>query len=310
MVVSKVVPLAGQWKIDRGNFEFSKSVDHFGIALCNQRFARGSLTVSVSLDDSREGVGGLVLDYDPAARTGIMVTIGGWGSAYAIGEFQLGQIGTSASSRALLGDNSSLEATRAYALKATVEGVALSLEVDGAVMLRSTLPRPLRMQGVGVYAYGSRGKVRLSNFQIDSEMRKAFVVMPFREPFETFWREVIEPVAKTCKYVAYRVKDVYKPGVIIDDVTEGLKTSDVVIADVGTLNPSDKEHIFNANVYYEVGYAHRAGTPVILMADQRTFDGSGLPFDIHHFRCIPYTDTISGKKPVEDALKQHLQSLL
>ena len=105
------------------------------------------------------------------------------------------------------------------------------------------------------------------------------------------------------------MKDVYRSGVIIADVIEGLESADVVIADVGSLNPEDAVRHFNPNVYYEVGYAHHAGTPVILMADERTFNGKGLPFDIHHYRCIPYTDSIAAKKTVEDALRQHLQSI-
>ena len=277
--------------------------------MTDQKAARGTLSVSVSLDDVAEGAGGIIIGYDPDKKMGIMVTAGGWNSAYAIGQFQIGQTGTSASALTTLSSKSSLARNQSYDLRVTVEGVFLSLEVNGAIVLQHTLNRPLPMYQVGLYAYGTKGKVRLRNFRIDAAFRKAFVVMPYREPFETLWREVIEPVATKCRFEAYRVKDVYKPGVIIDDVIEGLETADVVIADVGSLNPADTVHHFNPNVYYEVGYAHRAGTPVILMADQRTLDGRGLPFDIHHFRCIPYTDSIAGKKPVEEDLTRHLQSL-
>jgi hypothetical protein len=133
--------------------------------------------------------------------------------------------------------------------------------------------------------------------------------MPFEKLFDTFFDEVIKPVADRCGYQAVRAKDVYRPGVIIDDVIDGLENSDVVIADVGSLNPDDERRYFNPNVYYEVGYAHRCGTPVILLANQRTLDGRGLPFDIHHFRCIGYTDSITAKGVLEAELRQHLETL-
>src|SRR5258707_4697080 len=97
MVVSRFVSLDGQWKPSRHAFEFSQSVDGFGIALSDQKVVRGTLSVSVSLADVKEGSGGIIIGYNPDKKTGIMATVGGWDSAYAIGEFQIGQRGTSSS---------------------------------------------------------------------------------------------------------------------------------------------------------------------------------------------------------------------
>lgn len=304
--LTAITRLSGNWTVRGNEFEFAHAEDGFGIALTGTKAARGTFRVNVTLKDASQGCAGIVIGYDPEYRTGLFVSIGGWESAYSIGRFV---VDGGAVALAMMGRKSVLVPDRPYELGVKVEGVVISFAVDGATVMQHRLPRPLLMQQVGLYAYGMNGNVLLRNFRAEPAQRQAFVVIPFREPFETFWSEVIQPVARTCEFEAYRAKDVYKPGVIIADVLDGLETSDVVIADVGSLNPQDAERYFNPNVYYEVGYAHRAGTPVILMADQRTLDGRGLPFDIHHFRCIGYSDTIAGKREVEEALRQHLRSI-
>ncbi len=61
----------------------------------------------------------------------------------------------------------------------------------------------------------------------------------------------------------------------------------------------------NANVFYELGYAHALGKPTILLAQR----DSKLPFDIQSFRVVFYNDSIGGKVEVERNLKKHLEAI-
>ncbi len=60
-------------------------------------------------------------------------------------------------------------------------------------------------------------------------------------------------------------------------VTDAIRTSDFVVADVTRQNP---------NVLYEVGYAHALQRPTILMVNSEA--GKGLPSDLAGFQYIVY----------------------
>lgn len=75
-----------------------------------------------------------------------------------------------------------------------------------------------------------------------------------------------------------------------------LGTADVVIAEISPVN---------ANVFYEVGYAHARQTPTILLARR----GEQLPFDVSGYRTIFYENTIGGKDDVAADLRRHLANI-
>ena len=72
--------------------------------------------------------------------------------------------------------------------------------------------------------------------------------------------------------------------------------SEVVIAEISSSN---------ANVFYELGYAHALDKPTVLLARR----GEVLPFDVSGYRVIFYDDTIGGKSEVEATLDQHLANI-
>ena len=85
---------------------------------------------------------------------------------------------------------------------------------------------------------------------------------------------------------------------IIADVVRQIDDSKLVIAEISPVN---------ANVYYEVGYAHARGKPTILIADRNV---ERLPFDVSPFRTLFYDNTIDGKRRVEEGLRRHLTAVL
>ena len=77
----------------------------------------------------------------------------------------------------------------------------------------------------------------------------------------------------------------------------------MIIADISTLPPNDE---INANVFFEVGYAHALSKPVILLARK----GTPLPFDVRSFRVLFYEDSIGGKARLDDSLKRYVNEVL
>ena len=124
-----------------------------------------------------------------------------------------------------------------------------------------------------------------------------FVVMQFTEEFNVLYKDVIKPMCASYGYNVVRGDDFYTSGQIMDDVTQSIRASALIIADV---TPD------NANVFYEVGYAHAIGKPTILLSDRKR---KRLPFDISGFRTLFYDNTIGGRAVVEARLKQHLDAL-
>ena len=121
--------------------------------------------------------------------------------------------------------------------------------------------------------------------------------MKFDEPFDDLYREVIRPVCENSGFQVERADDVFRPGIVLQDIINSLLDSDLVIAEVTPPNP---------NVFYELGYAHALDKPTVLLARR----GGELPFDISGYRVIFYDDSIGGKPQVESALDKHLANIM
>jgi hypothetical protein len=169
------------------------------------------------------------------------------------------------------------------------------LAVDGTPVLDAELPStPLGSQ-LGLWANGVE-RVTFKDFEAATKKPHLFVVMQFGSPYDDIFKEVIEPVGRAAGFDTLRADDMHGPGMILADIVRAIRESTVVVAEVSATNP---------NVYYEIGYAHAAGTPTILLVRR----GEALPFDISGFRCILYDDTIGGKRHVEAELRNHLAAI-
>ena len=149
---------------------------------------------------------------------------------------------------------------------------------------------------LGLYAQG-QGAIKFDSVEVSTRAYSAFVVMQFTDQFNDLHQQVIRPVCGELGIEAYRASDIYRPGVIFQDILQGLDESSVVIADV---TPP------KSNVFYELGYSHALKKPVILLAERET----PLPFDISGYRVIFYDNTIGGKSAVEADLRRHLTNIL
>lgn len=102
-----------------------------------------------------------------------------------------------------------------------------------------------------------------------------FVIMPFTETWSDDTYLVLKDTCHDINANITRADEILGSYVIIDDIIKQIKASNIIIADVT---------VRNANVYYELGYAHALGKKVILIAQ----DGAEIPFDIAYIRCITY----------------------
>ncbi|MBZ5539839.1 MAG: hypothetical protein LAN61_04875 [Acidobacteriia bacterium] len=60
----------------------------------------------------------------------------------------------------------------------------------------------------------------------------AFVLMPFKPPFDSYYDEIIRPAAKSVGLEVRKADEVYGTGPIINDIWKQIWAATVVIADV------------------------------------------------------------------------------
>ena len=185
-------------------------------------------------------------------------------------------------------------------IEVVLRGQSLDFSVDGVAIFGAQLPHPLRGEQVGALAVGP--DVKFDSVEIrDRILPRAFVVMSFRSAFDDLYHDVISPVCTEAGLSAVRADEFQYPGVILQDIERGLLEATVVIAEISSI-----EDAFNANVFYELGYAHAIHKPTILLARKNT----QLPFDVSGYQVILYDDSIGGKAVVERELRAHLQNIL
>jgi len=105
--------------------------------------------------------------------------------------------------------------------------------------------------------------------------RPAFVAMPYGPDWFQTICDVIVSTSLACGFVAEVSKDLETPGQITDQIWQGIRRADVIVADISGSNP---------NVFYELGLAHALGKEAILVAQ-------GLeqpPFDVSTVRLLRY----------------------
>ncbi len=108
-----------------------------------------------------------------------------------------------------------------------------------------------------------------------------FVLMPFRPPFDSYYRKIIKPAAVSVGLATLRSDEIRGTKVIINDIWRNLWAARVVVADVSTRNP---------NVNYELGLCDALGVPTIIIAGNI----EDVPFDYKHIRCILYNRAEAG----------------
>jgi len=292
--------LAGSWEIDGSHLKFKGAggrgefKERFGIARCSNRFRDGTISAQITLSRASRTAAGIAIGFHSINRPYVVLSLGSFDRAYSILEFRP-EVGWE--SIDVAGQIQNLQDNHPYAIEIRVEGQKARMTVDDVDVLDSVLRHPLESTGLCLYAYDT-ASVSFDKVTLSKVRPKVFVAMPFREPFDTLYREVIEPVASELNFEMVRVDEIFGPGIILDDIRRQIASAHVMVAEVTTPNP---------NVFYELGYAHALDKPAILLA--RRANGDDLPFDIRGYRVIYYDDSIGGKKKVDETLRKHLQAV-
>ncbi len=133
---------------------------------------------------------------------------------------------------------------------------------------------------------------------VEPERSTCFVVMPFGEPFDSYYRQIISPAIVSNKLVVVRGDDINHPGPIMEQIWNEISVSRLCVAELTGHNP---------NVMYELGLAHALGKPVVQIAQNAT----DLPFDLRHLRSVVYnTNKACWDKLLTNNLSEMIRSVL
>jgi len=262
-----------------------------GLFICDQIFTEGSISVDVSFKGKQPNSSAdIVLYYDPKNKYTLNAGISN------LGLFSIRHYDTKWTNLADTGAPNQIEVNKIYHLEASLYGSTVTLKSDGVEVLKHTLPFPLPQSQVGIFCL-DQTDIEFKNYKIKGAKPKAFVVMEFSSEYNDVYSEVIKKVCDEEKIDVLRIDEESGPGLIIQDITRAIHESKIIIADISPVN---------ANVFYEVGFAHALNKPTILIAEKDT----KLPFDVSSFRTLFYENTIGGKRKLEEGLKRHIDAIL
>ena len=268
-----------------------KEGSEVGLFICDQKFSEGSVSVDVKFKGTHQSsCADIVLFYDPQNKYTLDAGIGN------LDFFSIRHFDTKWTNHASSGALNSLESNRTYHLEASLYGSTVTLKCDGVEVLRHTLPFSLPQSQVGLFCI-DQTDIEFKNFKIQNVKPKAFVVMQFSSQYNDVYFEVIKKICEQENIDVLRTDEESGPGLIIQDITRAIHESKIIIADISPVN---------ANVFYEVGFAHALNKPTILIAEKET----KLPFDVSSFRTLFYENTIGGKRKLEEGLKRHIDAIL
>lgn len=299
-VVKNWAAIAGRWTFDDDLARYHGPDDAsgrspLGIALGSKRFRDGRITTRIKLSRNQRTAAGVVFGYQSLNSPYLAAQIGGFDKAYAISEYRPGH-GWVAHADA--GSVANIDVDSVHTMCVKVNAQTVRLTVDEVDVLDVVLHRPIEGTSVGLYAWDD-AEVEFRETTISGVAPRVFVMMPFAEPYDTLYRDVILPVAERTGFEIVRVDEIPGPGVILDDIQQQIEQAHAVVAEISSHNP---------NVFYELGYAHALRKPAVLLV--RREEGSSMPFDVRGYRAIFYDDSIGGKKTVERNFERHLHAIL
>jgi hypothetical protein len=295
------------WAAIAGRWEFTEVAARYlgpgpggaphpvGLAKGAPRFRDGTIECRVKLARIEKTSGGFFFGFKSEEDTYFAAALGSYDRAYSVLEFQPGAGWFRVASTGWL---SNLTANVAYHLRVSVTGQSIRVTVNDIEVLTTVAPSPLDGTGFGLFTWDD-AEVEFTDVRISGTTPRIFVIMPFSEPYETLYRDVIQPVAKRLEFDIVRVDEIVGPGMIIADIQRQIESAHAVVAEISSHNP---------NVYYELGYAHALHKPAVLL--WRRQQDQAMPFDVSGYRAIFYDDSNGGKKTVERNLEQHLGAIL
>ncbi len=120
--------------------------------------------------------------------------------------------------------------------------------------------------------------------------KDVFVIMSFKDEFRDTYILAIKPTLEKMGFNPIRVDEIQHNATVTPEIMRQIERACFVVADLTGERP---------NVYYEVGYAHRADKEVILMAQK----DHAVHFDVAAINRINYTDLTELTQALELKVK-------
>ncbi|QDO99267.1 hypothetical protein FNB15_19185 [Ferrovibrio terrae] len=120
-----------------------------------------------------------------------------------------------------------------------------------------------------------KGKPPIKNKKGAETKDICFTIMPFGGWFDDYYETIYCPAIEAAGLIGKRADDIYRPSTIVHDIWQYTQNAKVVLADLSGKNP---------NVFYELGLAHAATKPAILVTDSI----DDVPFDLRALRVLEY----------------------
>lgn len=298
--ITQWAAITGRWSFESGTAVFkgpeqAGTTQPIGLALGAPPFRDGQVRTRIKIARNSKTTAGIAVGFTSLNAPHILVQVGAYDRAYAITEFNPGFGFAALASAGLL---TNVDPAVEHDLTVDLQGQNLSMTVDAVNVLNVLLRQPLEGRGVGLFAWGD-AEIVFRETELHQTRPRVFVIMPFAEPFDTLYCDVIKPVAQDqLGFEIVRIDEIQAPGMILEDIQQRIASSHAVVAEISARNP---------NVFYELGYAHALEKPAILLV--RRQDSGEVPFDIKPYRAIHYDDSIGGKKVVERNLRAHLEAI-
>jgi hypothetical protein len=127
-------------------------------------------------------------------------------------------------------------------------------------------------------------------------MPAVFVSQSIRPEHEPIYR-AIRAAAQAAGASALRADSLAEPGLLVEQIYQHLESADVVVADISHMDP---------NVMYELGFAHGAQRPVIVISS----DLPRVPFDIASVKVIRYGESLADLRSFELEMKRMIVDAL
>jgi hypothetical protein len=130
----------------------------------------------------------------------------------------------------------------------------------------------------GLYSLSANGLLSLEGLPNEAS-QVGFCAMWFDGSVRPLFDEVLAPTIRQCGYEALRIDGTEHNGKIDDEIVAAIRSARFLVADFTG---------HRGGVYYEAGFAHGLGLPVIFTCREDAIDG--LHFDVRQYNTILWRD--------------------
>ena len=139
------------------------------------------------------------------------------------------------------------------------------------------------------------GHVRIAEVGTNADSSQAFVAMWFHDSMERVYDEGIAPAIHDCGFKAKRIDRDLKVDKIDDAIISEIRKSKFLVADFTHGRKGAR-----GGVYYEAGFAHGLGIPVIFTCRKNMIDE--VHFDTRQYAHIPWDTTSELRSSLRDRI--------